>query len=182
MINYPELHSLFLICFFSNKKEHFKDIFFKNLISDKNNRKQRFYQLGKQFSFFSIKSLNLDNLDIFSKVVDDLFEISPNDNFLVEKSYYLLDNAISLAKKEGQDQIKEYVLSDSYLYQIILKDYANQWNVMIITHQVQDFKMKSFEIKFQSIQDYCLNYRSDQYRLSKELQKKYNLLKDIDLI
>ena len=82
----------------------------------------------------------------------------------MEKSYYLLEEIISFAKREGQLEIIEYIQNNPDVKKH--SDFFDlSWKVMTKTHLNHDLKMIKFEKNKQRIREYCKKYRYDCYDL-----------------
>ncbi len=181
MISYPVLQDKFLKSLFLREKEKFKICLFECLLLDKNYRKKRFNQIFTDYSnLFPLT--DLINTDTYDKTVNDLFSLDVEDSLIVEKSYYLLDNIVSFAKREGLNEIQKTILSDKKIEDYVKRNHPSDWILISESHLSQDLEMDYFYQNLDKVKDYCKKYRKEEYVLLKELYEKYKVFKDLDLI
>ncbi len=178
-MSYVQLQEDFLKALFLREKAKFKNILFEVLFFDKNFRKKRFVLETNQNKF---PVSDLIHLDIYQKALDNLFSLDVEDRLLIEKSYYLLNNIVSFAKREGLEEIKKVIEFDKNLSYLFLNQNPSDWILIKESHLNHDLDMEYFEKNLLEVKEYCQNYRDEAYVLHEELLKKYKVLKNLELI
>lgn len=174
-LSYPELQKFFICCY--NKKDipSFTTQLMENLTKDKESRKQRFVTYTKEEFFMT--SSKIDNISLVYFVVGKLFSLKPNDPEFIEKSYFLLDELTSYAKKEGNEEVLDYLkmgisvgqFRDAHSGRMIME----KATMIANTHQEHSFDFNGpYKERFNQISEYCQTYRKDSILLYKELLEK----------
>jgi hypothetical protein len=177
-MNYPDLQSEFIKHYFSRDKKSFHQMLTNCLVIDKFSRKGRFYSLSKSCSFF-LKETPLLNRKVVDQVVDLLFDLPFNDPLFVEKSYYILDQIVSFAKREGNLEILDYVRLNPDI-----QKHPN-WSelgfkMLNTTHLEHDLNLSEFSIHLKHHMEYCKEYRSKCFGLWNSHKWKVVLWKNSD--
>jgi hypothetical protein len=168
--SHPGLQEEFLKCHYIGSLAIFRSQLLEFLTDQKSERGWRFHPLTEKYPKLNEKRPFKD-VEAMDAVLDRLASISWNDKLLVEKSYYLLEELISYAKREGQKEIIEYIGATQEMLDEPEWEYMKMpWKIMTDTHLEHDLTLKDFKKSLKSTTEYCQLYRAECYKMAKKIK------------
>lgn len=167
---HPSRQRFFYQCFFRNEPEEFKKGMLNYLVSDKDSRKQRIRYKNDDKFINTVDALTEEEINEVDKAIEVLFELSPFDEYFVEKTYCLIEGVTDYIKMNGAIDIGNYIRKTDPTF---LKDpnfmgnnYTKRWkNSNLIDTETFDSRLINFTEKDDyrnGVIDYCKTYRETE--------------------
>lgn len=174
--SYPDLQNDLIKAYHSKTISQFtEEVLIPELTIDKFSRKERL-QWGRfaewvEHRDFVYTSTPLEHLNRIRNSMRKIQKLKPTDRFFVEKTYHVLDELQSWAKKQGCDELLAYADKNPSIWSN--SHYPRDWFAK--THLEQDLDLHAFT-RFGSKKwrdrtiKYCKQYRKESYELWQQLK------------